>query len=171
MNTQLSKIFTSLQDQQLPALLTLLHKAQAFAADSGVEDQSLIESRLIEDMHPLQFQVQAVLELSVRSLARLTESELPNVELSESSFAGLLARAEEIIEKIKQYDLERVDQNTAKVFEIPMGPEAKLSMTGEDYVLKFYLPNLYFHLTTTYNLLRLAGVPIGKLDFMGPVNL
>ena len=107
MNTQLSKIFTSLQDQQLPALLTLLQKAQAFAADSGVEDQSLIESRLIEDMHPLQFQVQAVLELSVRSLARLTESELPNVELSESSFAGLLARAEEIIEKIKQYDLER----------------------------------------------------------------
>ena len=94
---------------------------------------------------------------------------LPSVEFDEISFDGILAQSQDVIARIAEYDLSVVDANTNKMFEIPIGPEAKLDLSGEDYVLKFYLPNLYFHLTTAYNLARAAGVPIGKLDFMGPV--
>ena len=169
MHTYLSTIFKSLQAQQLPALLNILAKTQQHAKDAGMADADLLERRLIEDMHPLHWQVQTVLELSLRSLARLTEQDLPSLEFEEISFDGILAQSKDVIARIAEYDLSVVDANTNKMFEIPIGPEAKLDLSGEDYVLKFYLPNLYFHLTTAYNLARAAGVPIGKLDFMGPV--
>ena len=41
---------------------------------------------------------------------------------------------------------------------------------GQDYLLLFGLPNFYFHLTTAYEILRHNGVPIGKRDFLGPLN-
>ena len=44
-------------------------------------------------------------------------------------------------------------------------------MKGAAYLQQFALPNFYFFVTTTYNILRHRGVPIGKLDFLGPISM
>jgi hypothetical protein len=43
-------------------------------------------------------------------------------------------------------------------------------MKGNDYLQQFALPNFFFFVTTAYNMLRHRGVPLGKRDFLGPVN-
>ena len=170
MPTQISKIFTSLREQQLPAMIQILKQGEAFAKDKGVTEKELIEKRLFEDMHPLRWQVQTVAELALRSASRLTGAEIPSLEFNDDTFAGLIDRINENIEALSSFDDAKLDASADQDFQLPIGPDASLNLNGENYVLKFFLPNFYFHLTTTYNLLRMSGVPIGKRDFMGPVN-
>ncbi len=169
MSTKLSTIFNSLRSQQLPALIGLLEHGGRFAEEKGIKDEELLELRLTDDMHPLRWQIQTVLELILRSAARVSEAELPSLELTETSFDDIIDRAKAVSNTLDNYDFDEMDANAGKEFEIPIGPDAKLTLTGQDYVLKFFLPNFYFHLTTTYALLRQQGVPIGKLQYMGPV--
>jgi hypothetical protein len=46
-----------------------------------------------------------------------------------------------------------------------------MSFTVENFILSFSLPNFYFHATTTYDMLRMAGVPLGKMDFLGELRV
>jgi hypothetical protein len=48
-----------------------------------------------------------------------------------------------------------------------MRNDAELHFSGQDFLLQFVLPNLFFHCTTSYAILRQAGVALGKMDFMG----
>lgn len=78
MTINISDVFNGLVSQQLPALITILTKAKEYAAESGTEDKIFLETRLIDDMHPLSWQIQTTLELLLRGVARLTGAELVN---------------------------------------------------------------------------------------------
>ena len=168
MSLVISDVFDGLFAQQIPALITVLKKGQAHAAESGVDEASLLGARLIDDMHPMIWQVQTSLELVMRGAARLCKDEPPTLSLDYDNFADLIVAVEQVLAELKTLDNAKLDQSADTIFEIPVGPEATLSLSGKDYVLKFLLPNLYFHLTTTYALLRMNGVQLGKRDFMGP---
>lgn len=168
MSIKLSDVFSGLREQQLPALVTILSKAKAFAEESGIEHKTLLDTRLSEDMHPLSWQLQTTVELICRGLQRLLNQEPTNVVLDEGNFDQLIERIEQINAELAAYDLDLLDKAGEAVFDIPIGPEASLSLTGNDYVIKFLLPNVYFHLTTAYALLRMKGVDVGKRDYMGP---
>lgn len=165
----ISNLFESVKQQQLPALVTILEKAKQFAHDNDVSELELIERRLIDDMHPLRWQVQTVLELTLRSAARLSEQDMPSLELTDTDFDGLISRVRETLADLSAQDLSVMDGNADKQFDIPIGPDAHITLSGQSYALGFYQPNFFFHLTTAYNLLRQAGVPLGKRDFMGPL--
>ncbi len=49
--------------------------------------------------------------------------------------------------------------------------DVKLPFTAENFLMSFSIPNLQFHATTAYDLLRMKGVPIGKRDFTGPMRI
>lgn len=168
MTITVSEVFNGLVSQQLPALVNILTKAKDFAKESGTSDANLLATRLHEDMHPLSWQLQTTVELIQRGADRLTNQDPSNLVLDENNFDDLISRIENITSEFAKLDSAALDQSANVEFKIPVGPEAHLTLTGRDYVLKFLLPNFYFHLTTTYDLLRMKGVPVGKRDYMGP---
>jgi hypothetical protein len=168
MSINISDIFTGLASQQIPALITILSKAKEFAQESGIADEELLATRLHDEMHPLSWQLQTTVELVQRGASRLLKQEPASLVLEEDNFEALIARITNIQSELLNLDNTVLNQSVNETFEIPVGPEASLSLTGQDYVLKFLLPNVYFHLTTSYALLRMRGVAVGKRDFMGP---
>jgi hypothetical protein len=76
-------------------------------------------------------------------------------------------RIAKTIDFVKSVPQSQIDGTDDKAIEVPMRGGPALHFTGENYLKHFVLPNLYFHLTTTYALLRHNGVPLGKVDFLG----
>jgi uncharacterized protein len=90
------------------------------------------------------------------------------IEIKETTIADLRARVEATLGHLKTVDAEAVDAAVDREVVFPVGP-IRMKMKGADYLMHFALPNFYFHLTTAYDILRAAGVAIGKRDFLGSV--
>ena len=93
--------------------------------------------------------------------------DLPNLPMEGETFDALIARVAECAEKVARADDAAIDGNADMKIALPVGPGQTMDLDGETYVLSFFLPNLYFHITTAYNLLRMQGVAIGKREYMG----
>lgn len=167
MSIRVSDVVNGLATQQVNGLMLVLKKAKAYSAESGTDYTSLMAVRLHPDMHPLSWQVNSTLEILLRGTARLCKTEVVGLNLEEDNFDDLIAKIESIQKDFLALDGALLDQSEAETFDVPIGPDATMPMTGKEYVLKFLLPNFYFHLTTSYDLLRMSGVPVGKRDYMG----
>ena len=98
--------------------------------------------------------------------ARLAGVEIPKYEDTEVSFGELQARVAKTIEFLKTLD--RKDFAGAETKEVVLKfPSRTFEFTGANYVGQFVLPNVYFHIATAYGILRNAGVPLGKSDYLG----
>lgn len=153
--------------QQLNALREILIKAQAYAAEIETDEEALLELRLFPNMWPLHTQVQFVCEFSARAAARLTDEALPEFPYEKRPFSELLEKVDWALEAVKGTDDEALNASVERIIEMPIGPDDTLRLSGQDYLRKFFLPNFYFHITTTYNLLRQGGMPLGKRDYIG----
>ncbi len=150
----------------LTILSNLLEKAEAHAAAGGPAVETLFAARLAPDMLTLAGQVQRVSDTSKNTIGRLTAEAPPSFPDDETTFAQLKERVTKTIaflETVKEADLEGSETRTVTM---KFG-KLEFSFTGDDYVLKFALPNFYFHLTTAYDILRAQGVPVGKADYIG----
>jgi len=92
--------------------------------------------------------------------------EAPAMEDNESSFPEFIDRVKKTISYLETLTPEQIDGSEQKTIILPMGKES-LTLEGMPYLLSFVLPNLYFHVTTTYDILRHCGVELGKRDFLG----
>lgn len=148
-------------------LAAILEKGEKYADTKKVPHQVLLDARLFIDMYPLTRQIQIATDMSKGAGARLAGLEIPRYEDNETSFAELQAR---IAKTIAFLDSIKPDQLTgAENREITITiRKAELKFSGQDYLLKWVLPNVYFHVTTAYNILRHNGVELGKQDFLGP---
>ncbi|MCA1404801.1 DUF1993 domain-containing protein [Ensifer sp. IC3342] len=148
------------------ALAGLLDKAEAFASEKGMPLAELFEARLAPDMLPLAGQVQRASDTSKNAIGRLTTIEAPRFPDEERSFAELherIAKTVAFLETVEPADLEGSENR-----EVTLSfPTLKITFSGEDYLLKFVLPNFYFHVTTAHDILRHKGVSIGKADYIG----
>jgi hypothetical protein len=167
MSISVSDVVNGLATQQVNGLILVLKKAKEYSAEAGTGYVSLMGARLHPDMHPLSWQVNSTLEILLRGTARLSNAEVIGLNLEEDDFDGLIASVESIQQELLALDSALLDQSETNTFDVPIGPDATMPMTGKDYLLKFVLPNFYFHLTTSYDLLRMSGVPVGKRDYMG----
>ena len=152
----------------LNALSALLDKGAAFAAEKGIDPATLTGAQLIADMKPLTAQVQFACDTAKGTVTRLGELEPVAMPDTEQSFDELQARIAKTIALLEAVPREKIDgrEEASVVLKVPGG---EIPFTGRSHVLTFSLPNFYFHLTTTYALLRQAGVPVGKLDFLGGI--
>ncbi|KSV78365.1 MULTISPECIES: DUF1993 family protein [unclassified Sinorhizobium] len=149
----------------LGVLTKLLDKAEAHARDNGISPDDLVIARLAPDMLTLAGQVQRVSDTSKGLVGRLTSIEVPRFPDEEKTLDELrqrIANTVAFLEIVRPVDLE--DSGSREV--VLNFPTLKVTLTGEEYLLRFVLPNFYFHLTTAYDILRHKGVSIGKADFL-----
>ena len=153
-------------ERMLPNLANCLRKAEAFAAGRGFDADAFLQSRLAVDMFPLVRQVILVSDFCCRSLGRLSDTEFPRFADDESSFADLYERIDKTLDFVRGFKPEQIDGTETRTISFEVRGQT-LDMTGLDYIRHFILPNLYFHITTAYNILRHSGVKLGKLDYIG----
>jgi len=152
----------------LEAFMGILDKALAHAEARKFDPAIYMALRLRPDMLPFPSQVQRFCDHAKRASARLAGVEAPRHADDEKSVPELRARVRNTLDYILTLDAEAVEGGAMREIALPLGPN-KMKMRGDNYLLHFALPNYYFHLTTAYDLLRFAGVEIGKRDFLGAV--
>ena len=150
----------------LSNLAAILQKGEEYADAKKVEHHVLLNSRLFVDMYPLTRQVQIATDMSKGAGARLASVEIPRYEDTETSFTELQARITKTIAFLDTIKPEQLVGAEAREITITVR-KAELKFSGQDYLLKWVLPNVYFHVTTAYNILRHNGVDLGKQDFLG----
>lgn len=144
----------------------LLDKAQTHAEARKFDPAVLVEDRLAPDMLPLRKQVQIACDGAKNGLARLSGVEAPKFEDTETTFAALQERIRKTLDYLDSVPRSQVDGCEDKDITFPVGREATRTMKGEAYLLNWALPNLFFHTTTAYAILRHNGVELGKSDYL-----
>jgi uncharacterized protein len=154
-------------ERSLNALLAVLAKAGAHAEARKFDANNYVGLRLAPDQFSLVRQVQSTCDHAKNTVYRLAGQEPPRVEDKETTFAELSARIEMTLSLLKSVDKAAIDAGAEREIAFPIGPSRKVKMPGPSYLANFALPNFYFHLTTAFDILRAAGVEIGKRDFIG----
>lgn len=165
MGDTVSFMLKSATGQILPAMASTLRKGQAYAIDKGVDEQVLLSARLFPDMLPLLNHYQMAADTVARAAARLADIELPHFPDEEATVDALLDRLDKSNHYVQAFNDEELDAAERKELEIPLG-ENTVHWQGRQYLSTFVLPNLHFHATIAYALLRHQGVAIGKRDFL-----
>jgi hypothetical protein len=155
----------------LNALSGVLDKAQAHATAKKIDASVLLNSRLCPDMFALTRQVQIATDLAKNGASRLAGVEPPRYEDNETTIDQLKARLAKTVAYLKTLDTKKIDASADREINFPLGPTNKGQMKGDDYLNHFVLPNVYFHLTAAYAILRHCGVEIGKSDFLGAIPM
>ncbi len=150
----------------LTNLRAVLQKGEAFAVEKDFAPEVLVQTRLIADMMPLVRQVQIATDIAKNGACRLAGIEPPKFDDDETTYAQLYARIDRAIEVIQGVSAAQVDGSETRPITLQMRT-GELKFEGLPYLLDFVIPNLFFHCITSYAILREAGVPIGKLDFLG----
>jgi len=164
----------SFHDSAVPAYLQTLHslsnvlkKAEDHASAKKIEPAALLGARLFPDMLPLTRQVQLMCDFAAKGCARLTGSEVPSTPDTETSFGELQQRLARTIDAVKNYKPAQFEGADSREVTFPSGPGKTTTLSGQQFLSNFSLPNFYFHATTAYDILRHSGVELGKKDFMG----
>ena len=165
MSVTISSVARLATDQMFSGLDGVLQKGAAHAQARKVDEAVYLNWRLAPDMFPLTRQVQFATEIPARGLSRLAGVPLPSFPDTEATFDELRARVARARAHIKGLPSAPMDADPDKEIKVPMGKEER-AFTRINFLQQFILPNLYFHTTTTYLILRHLGVDIGKLDFM-----
>ncbi|WP_095148879.1 DUF1993 family protein [Pseudomonas sp. Irchel s3a18] len=153
--------------QMLNALSDVLNKAEAHAAAKNIDPNALLQARLFPDMFPLVRQVQIAVDFAKGVSARLAQVELPTYDDSEVTFAELQALIAKVLSFIDGIAPAQIDgKEGIEIVTRPGTPKEK-RFTGQSYLLTYGLPQFFFHITTTYAILRHNGVEVGKRDYMG----
>ncbi len=168
----------SLYDATVPSFIQItngciaqIKKAQAWCTESGTAEQAIVDSRIIDDMFPFAYQVKSVHTHSVGALEGLKQGVFsPNMDEAPGDLENCIARLQSAVEYLQNVDKDELNARVGA----PMKFEFKdysLPFTAETFLFSFSQPNFYFHATTAYNLLRAKGVPVGKLDFLGELQI
>lgn len=152
--------------RQLEILSTILKKAEANAEARKINPEVFLNARLAPDMYPLTRQVQIAGDMVKGCVARLAGKEVPSYEDTEKTFAELYARIEKTIAFARSFTAAQIDGSEERKVVLKVGGK-ETEFLGQPYLLYFVLPNVYFHMTTAYAILRHNGVDLGKKDFMG----
>ena len=147
-------------------LSNILDKAQAYVDAKKLDPLTLTGYRLFPDMLPLTVQVLIACDTAKGVVARLAGVDIPVYEDTEKTLEELKARIAKTIAFIQTVKPEQIDGTEDKAIVTKRG-DKETHYKGMQFLLGHALPNFYFHVTSTYNILRHNGVEIGKRDFLG----
>ena len=146
-----------------------LDKAVAFAETKKFDPNTLLTARLAPDQFSLVRQIQSVADQAKLTVARLTAKDPPKHPDTEQTFDELRKRLHSVIAYLDTFTPADFEGAAERLISLPFFPEGK-GMTGHDYLVERQLPNLYFHASMVYAILRHNGVDVGKQDFIGQVT-
>jgi hypothetical protein len=147
-------------------LAHILEKGAAHAEAKKIDGGVLPNLRLFADMFPLARQVQIASDSARGGAARLAGLEMPSYEDNEKTIPDLIARVRKTVAYLETLTPAQIDGSEDKTINWTTRSGTK-SMQGLPYLHRHVIPNLFFHITTTYNILRHNGVELGKKDFLG----
>ena len=153
----------------LTSLRNILAKGAAHAQAKKIDEAAFMQARLFPDMFPFTSQVHIATDMARGGAARLAGGEPPKYEDTEKTFAELIERVDRTIAYIQSLPASQFEGAETRKIVRPVRGQPK-EFTGQNYLQQFILPNLYFHTTVAYALLRHNGVEIGKADFIGPLD-
>lgn len=154
--------------QALTNLETCLDKAERHAATKKFDVAVLMASRLAPDMQPFVYQVQSACDYVKGAAAWLSGQRPPKHEDNERTIDEVRARIRKTVafaESITQAQYAGAADRTIALSWMP----GKI-IKGESYLLQITIPNVFFHVSMAYTILRHNGVDVGKRDFLGPMN-
>jgi hypothetical protein len=166
MTISMYKASAPIFEQFLCALSGVLDKAAAFAEAKKLDPTVLTGMRLAPDMHPLAWQVRSTTNHAVRACAMISGVAAPDLGDNQVTIGELKERIAKTIAFVKSIKPEQIDGQEDKEVVLKFGTN-EFKFTGLSFLLNFCLPNFYFHAATAYDILRHAGVEVGKRDFMG----
>src|SRR5512142_2628119 len=149
----------------LNSLSALLEKGLAHATARKFDPSVLVNARLAPDMFPLSRQVQLACDLAKNSVARLAGLEPPKFEDTEKTFDELRARVARTIDYIKGVPASALEAAEDRDITVPAG-DRKFEFKGLPFLQRWAIPNVFFHVSMVYAILRHNGVEIGKRDFL-----
>ena len=170
MPVTLHDAFVPTAQQILAGMAKLVDKAEGYASDSGFDDAELIEAKLAENMWTLPWHVRACWVHSGYAINLYKTGEFTpdftDIPDSWVAMRAMIADAQSQLDAITPEELEAVAGETVGFI---LGGKRLMEMTGQNFLLSFNQPNFFFHATTFYDILRMKGMPLGKMDFMGPL--
>jgi len=147
-------------------LSAILDKGAAYAEARKIDPAVLINDRLYPDMFALVRQVQIASDAVKGCAARLAGQDPPSYADTETTVAELKERLAKTIAFLKTFKPEQIDGSEEKTIQLKVAGHP-MTFKGLPYLQHYVLPNLYFHTTTAYNILRHNGVEVGKRDYLG----
>ena len=157
--------------QVLGGVAGFLERGLSHCQDSNIDPQEIVETRVSPDMLPFWFQIASVAHHSRGAIEGVKKGVFsPGTAAPPFSYADLQKMVADAIAELKALDPAEVNALEGGDMAFQFG-ERKLPFTAEGFLLSFSMPNLHFHATTAYDILRQAGVPLGKRDYMGAMRL
>ena len=145
----------------------ILDKAQSFVDAKKIDPNALTQYRLAPDMLPFTRQVLIACDAAKNAIARLSGEAAPKFDDVETTLPELKLRVQKTLDYLGGVDPSKVDGSEDKEIVIPVGRDGTtMTMKGEAYLKHWAIPNMYFHVTTAYAILRHNGVELGKADFL-----
>lgn len=164
----LHEAFVPTAQQILGGLRGLIDKAESHCAETRIDASELIDARLAEDMWTLPWHVRSCWVHSGFAI-RLFETGVFSPDFTEipADWDAMRATINDALRQLGEVTPEFLEQVADKPVEFQLGGKTLMTMTAQNFLLSFNQPNFFFHATTFYDILRMKGVALGKLDFMG----
>lgn len=143
----------------------VLQRAADWAAEKKISESVLLATRLTPDMFPLVRQVQIASDMVKLGAARLADVQAPVFADEETGFVELRQRLQATCEYLDSLRPEQLQDGAERAITLKLR-SGDQHFQGQDYLFQFVIPNLFFHCTTAYDILRQAGVPLGKRDYL-----
>jgi hypothetical protein len=147
-------------------LIGVLEKGAAHCEAKKIDPAAMIASRLYVDMFPLAKQVQIASDVAKIGSSRLAGVEFPKWEDNEATFADLVERLRKTVKYLEGLKPEQFEGAESRVIKWTQ-QNKEMEQVGKDYLFNRVIPNVFFHCSTAYDILRHNGVEIGKGDFLG----
>jgi uncharacterized protein len=144
----------------------ILDKGQSHAQAKGFDAGALLQYRMAPDMLPFTRQIQIACDAAKNGIARISGTEAPRFEDNETSFADLKTRISKTLDYLASVPPASLDGTEEREITFPIGKDKTRTMQGEAYLKHVMLPNMFFHITMAYAILRHNGVDLGKTDYL-----
>jgi uncharacterized protein len=155
--------------QSLKNVEAWLDKAEQFASAKNFDVRVLLNGRLAPDMKPLIYQVQSACDYVKAAAAWLSGQTPPKHDDNEQTIDELRGRIRKTVAFAESVAEAQYEGAKGRKISFSWAPGKVIG--GEDYLLQMTIPNVYFHIGMAYAILRTGGVDVGKMDFLGPINL
>lgn len=171
MSTSLYDLSVGSYLQSLAGVADVMQKGHDHATAEGLDLDQITNTRLVDDMLPFRFQVLSVVHHTKDAVDSIMSGEASvQSSIEPLSYAELQQLITDTIAHLKVVDADALNARAGEKVVFRM-QKLELPFTAENFVLSFSLPNLHFHATTAYDILRMKGVPLSKRDFLGSLRL
>lgn len=164
----LDDIFIPTCQQILTSSKALLDKAQAQITNQSLQETEVVNARLIDDMWPLANQIQSLWVHSAYAAEQVKTGEFrPNIRDIPDSLSAMQATLDRTLNSLAAIEAGELEAIANEPLNFIIGGKVRFSFTVQHFLLSFSMPNMHFHATTAYGILRQKGVALGKFDYLG----